>query len=671
MNTISNRLTQIENAIQDECWYITKQTLKFESLCIAASIVETYNTTDRSSNFETFFSNMAIELYANSNHRLTNNCYYVGLLSKKGKQYSQSETTETFEEIKKRCDSEFDKVEKYQDIIDRQIEKVFLSHPVDKENESIRKDIRLNPLFLTLKVILILGELTGNYLISLSEFKNFLGTTKIYSDYTTTVILIWISRLPKDQMVEVHNRINNIDFSKFSNNRLNKLFENLSYLNVTKEGISFKPDKIEIIRQKILEYELSEQDLLSTDFLESKKHIKSSKDKQEVPLENGDPFNHKPFTKLCNSTEVNLKNLDQLIPRFIASLATKPFVLLSGLSGSGKTKLAQAFAMWICETKEQYKIIPVGADWINREPLLGYTNALNEKQYVLPENGALKLIIEASKKENQNKPYFLILDEMNLSHVERYFADFLSVMESNDSFKLHNSVLLEAQDGTEVAASYKWPENLFVVGTVNIDETTYMFSPKVLDRASVIEFRVDPENMDKFLKSPKPIDMDGLVENGVGKGAGMAADFIKKSTDKPTTDNVLLKDALTSLFKQLSVIGAEFGYRTAIETNQLFAQLDELDTEFTDQQMVDIIIMQKLLPKIHGSRKKLVDVLEEIAVSCVDDKNFRESENKKILDHSIDFIKDSAHVHFNLSLEKLKRMYDNCIKNGFASYAEA
>ena len=68
---------------------------------------------------------------------------------------------------------------------------------------------------------------------------------------------------------------------------------------------------------------------------------------------------------------------DQLITRYISSLTTKPFVLLSGLSGSGKTKLAQSFSQWICEDENQYCIVPVGADWTNREPLLGYVNALD------------------------------------------------------------------------------------------------------------------------------------------------------------------------------------------------------------------------------------------------------------------------------------------------------
>ena len=199
--------------------------------------------------------------------------------------------------------------------------------------------------------------------------------------------------------------------------------------------------------------------------------------KPNIPQINFDSEN---FYQSCKDSGLKYKR--ELITRYIASLATKPFVLLSGLSGSGKTKLAQAFAQWICESEEQYTLIPVGADWTNREPLLGYPNALKDNEYVKPDNDALHLLLNAKKDET--RPYFLILDEMNLSHVERYFADFLSTMESKNTIPLHKI----DNEINNIPKTIKLPPNLFIVGTVNIDETTYMFSPKVLDRANTIEF---------------------------------------------------------------------------------------------------------------------------------------------------------------------------------------
>ena len=156
-----------------------------------------------------------------------------------------------------------------------------------------------------------------------------------------------------------------------------------------------------------------------------------------TPMEKTESINFSIDVLSRDLQQTGLLFEDRLLNRFVTALLAKPFVILTGLAGSGKTKLAQVFAEWICEKAEQMCIVPVGADWTNREALLGYPNALNEGEYVLPENGVLNLLMEANKPENAGKPYFLILDEMNLSHVERYFADFLSVMESQDRIPLH------------------------------------------------------------------------------------------------------------------------------------------------------------------------------------------------------------------------------------------
>src|SRR5699024_7933123 len=147
-------------------------------------------------------------------------------------------------------------------------------------------------------------------------------------------------------------------------------------------------------------------------------------------------FPFKQNTLIESLSESGLQYKPKFITRFTASLLTKPFVILTGLSGSGKTKLAQAFVQWICQDKSQYRMVPVGSDWTNREPLLGYPDALNPAQYVTPDSDVLDLIQHARK--NPNSPHFLVLDEMNLSRVERYFADLLSAMESNEQIPLYS-----------------------------------------------------------------------------------------------------------------------------------------------------------------------------------------------------------------------------------------
>lgn len=348
-----------------------------------------------------------------------------------------------------------------------------------------------------------------------------------------------------------------------------------------------------------------------------------------------------------------------IVTRFCSSLLTKPFVILTGLSGSGKTKLAQAFVQWICQDESQYRIIPVGADWTNREPLLGYPNALKPEEYVKPESGVLDLIIQANNQPDL--PHFLILDEMNLSHVERYFADFLSVMESKEEIPLHAEGT--AQNG--VSAKLKVPSNLFIIGTVNIDETTNMFSPKVLDRANTIEFRVTQDEMRNFLSNIRDINMDALT----GKGAGMARSFLEMAASREfvTADIAEINATLVQFFGELKKTGAEFGYRSATEILRLIHQLSVLDNTLTTQQKIDIAIMQKLLPKLHGSRRKLCPVLETLGSFCI---KGNVSIIKDVFDKT-DFDYNGASVLYPLSLEKIARMYRSAIDNGFASFAEA
>jgi len=369
------------------------------------------------------------------------------------------------------------------------------------------------------------------------------------------------------------------------------------------------------------------------------------------------------------AAQQNLLFSSFLTKRYIASLATKPFVIFTGLSGSGKTKLAQTFAKWICESDDQYKIIPVGADWTNREPLLGYPNSLNPNSYVLPDNGALDLIIAAidnakDKELKDCKPYFLILDEMNLSHVERYFADFLSGMESKEAISLYTGNERKDENDRLIPKEITLPPNLFMVGTVNIDETTYMFSPKVLDRANTIEFRVDKNDLLAFFDAPNeepPSTIDGT-------GTSFSKEFMEfvaKNTDGKTNH----QEQLLDFFKALQPIGAEFGYRTANEMNCLVAQLEALGLE-KNEHALDVAVMQKLLPKLHGSRTKLNRVLPILASFCFDSCS---SEQAKAL---LDEVKREGQLLSDykptlpLSFAKIARMYAAAQENGFASYAE-
>jgi len=216
-----------------------------------------------------------------------------------------------------------------------------------------------------------------------------------------------------------------------------------------------------------------------------------------------------------------------------------------------------------------------------------------------------------------------------------------------------------------VPAKLKVPSNLFIIGTVNIDETTNMFSPKVLDRANTIEFRVSKNEMESFLGNIQDINMNALIS----KGANMSKAFLEMAAKKSfaTKDVEVISQTLIKFFGELNKTGAEFGYRSATEILRLIHQLSEIDNGLTTNEKIDIAIMQKLLPKLHGSRRKLTPILETLGSFCVS------SDLKIIKDvfEKSDFDFNTVEVFYPLSLEKITRMYKGAIDNGFASYAEA
>jgi len=177
---------------------------------------------------------------------------------------------------------------------------------------------------------------------------------------------------------------------------------------------------------------------------------------------------------------------DNLIENFYLSLKTKPFVLLAGISGTGKTKLVELFARAIgCSSdNDLFKLISVKPDWNDSADLLGYSNIRGDFQ----PGPILEIIKKAA--ENPANPYLVCLDEMNLARVEYYFSDFLSKMETRhyagDQIKtdrLFNENDFDQRDTTNAKVKYSnlhIPDNLYLIGTVNMDEKTHPFSKKVI-----------------------------------------------------------------------------------------------------------------------------------------------------------------------------------------------
>jgi hypothetical protein len=373
--------------------------------------------------------------------------------------------------------------------------------------------------------------------------------------------------------------------------------------------------------------------------------------------------------------------------RLAAALLAKRFVILSGLSGSGKTRIAQAFAAWLDNDRALTgsALIAVGPDWTSTDSALGYLNALDTSQY--KRTALLNLLLRADG--DPTKPYFLLLDEMNLSHVERYFADVLSAMESGGKIHLHD---MKAPVGG-VPPEFDFPQNVFVVGTVNVDETTYMFSPKVLDRANVLEFRSGPAKLQSYLANPRPVTISKLS----GGGARFARVLLARAASEPELPSDVREMAqleLLMFYEVLAEFGLEFAFRTAREVLRFVAFHRELGGAGWElDTALDAQVVQKLLPRLHGSRQRLEPVLTALGILCHRPRTWDTGDPlaPQLLNRAelLEAAKEGSGVSggepediseakypledasFPVSFEKIRRMLDNVQRNGFTSFAEA
>jgi 5-methylcytosine-specific restriction enzyme B len=360
----------------------------------------------------------------------------------------------------------------------------------------------------------------------------------------------------------------------------------------------------------------------------------------------------------------------EVLTRYYLSLKTKPFVILSGISGTGKTKIAQLFASYICqedekdEAEKRVAFVSVRPDWMDNKGLLGYYNILDEKYH---STKVLDLLLEA--QDHPEKPYFVILDEMNLAKVEHYFSDFLSVLESRtpdnpqgEGIQLHSRELAETLDDRIVPGSLNIPSNVFFAGTVNVDESTYMFSPKVLDRANVIEFN----EVDLVSYAIGHQDKGGLllrdaeVLNRFYESTGQPFCQKEDYTDLPPDGKICLQNLL-AILKEYNL---HFGYRVANELSR-FVNLAAVElADFKLDDALDIQILQKILPKLHGTRAKLEAPLGSLTAFC-HDQSAPISEEQMEKDRSGD-----SEARFPRSAQKIAQMRHQLSIQGYVSFIE-
>lgn len=303
---------------------------------------------------------------------------------------------------------------------------------------------------------------------------------------------------------------------------------------------------------------------------------------------------------------------EHLIENFYLSLKAKPLVILAGISGTGKTRLVKLFAEALGATRDngRFRLIPVRPDWSDPADLLGYKDLAGRFQ----PGPMMQVFVEARQPENRHQPYFICLDEMNLARVEHYFSDLLSVLETQEwregeiqTQALISPATLGNPEDERTYGGLGIPENVFLIGTVNMDETTHPFSKKVLDRASTLEFNYI--NLQQYPQEAAQAE-DVPAELAELNHLFVRSDYLKLADAYEPYQELVVRTTgrLVKINALLEDIHAHVGFRVRDAVcfymiyNERYGLMDE-------EEAFDWQLLQKILPRIQGSHSSVRRVL--------------------------------------------------------------
>ncbi|MEZ4391820.1 MAG: AAA family ATPase [Polyangiales bacterium] len=354
-----------------------------------------------------------------------------------------------------------------------------------------------------------------------------------------------------------------------------------------------------------------------------------------------------------------------LVRSLIVGLRTKPFAVLAGVSGTGKTRVAQCLARFFTEGAaagaRRVAVVPVRPDWLDSRGLLGWLNAL---EGAWEDTEALRVLLHA--QEEPGEPHFIVLDEMNLARVEHYLAEVLSALESGAPIALHGRAsAVPTTDGARlVPAEVRVPGNVFFIGTVNVDETTHALSPKVIDRAWTWEFTP---------LAPSDLARQWLGERRVSPAASAderAALLDGATLDDPVRAMVLAmgRDGVgarvDALYEALAAHGRPFGYRVLAEMLRFIQLCEREGVDAPPSWWLDRAVLGKVLPALGGARRDveaalraLLPALEGRREAIVRDRTVSDELSPRALDP------------LPASAEKVREMLERAEARGYVTFS--
>ena len=461
MNSIlQEKLNALEKANDYECWYLVKQPTGFDSLCYLVSFLDEYKSKTVSKNLQEYIETRVHEINAekpglniSANYRALRVAAFFGLITMTSSKYPDAIITDTFREVTQKCKGDYEKTDLYAEVIERQIEKMFLSTEIDEEYKGVREEYRLYPVMLLYKVLIELGRTTGKYQISMTEYRFLVATTKKFEDFLETLLLIKLLRESTEDEIAKFDAYR----TKFDN-RLIQALKQLDTLAITNDYIRLEDGKVEDVARKVFLFE-ENPNIFATDnylgFLGSTKSLFELDDYEDELKEEIDESER--IAGGCN-------------------------VLLYGVPGSGKS--------WTIEheyCKEGTKV-----ERLVFHPDYTYSDFIGQILPDVADNGQVSYKFTAGPfttivrdaYRNPKTEYVLVIEEINRGNAPAIFGEVFQLLDrkkeklkkNDDGFAIGTSEYgITNPNIADIVYGNKThkvriPSNLSIIGTMNTSD---------------------------------------------------------------------------------------------------------------------------------------------------------------------------------------------------------
>lgn len=445
---LESKLNELNNAADYECWYLVKQPTAFDNICYLVSFLEDFKAQDNPGNLQDYIANKIETLKTikpnvdiSNNYRALRVAAFFGLITMTNTKYENAVITDSFKEVTLRCNGEYEKTGLYLDIIQRQIEKMYISSSVDEEYEGVRQDYRLYPVMLLYKVLVELGRSTGNYSISMTEYRYLVATTKTFEGFLDTLLLIKLLRDDSDATTSFEQYRSKFD------NRLIQALKQLSTLVVERDSISLNEDYIEEVAHKVYIFEDNPNIFTTENYLGFLGSTKSLFELEKFEEE-------EELTIYENSTRVK------------GGMNT----LLYGVPGSGKSWTIEKE---YCDDESRMERLVFHPDYTYSDFIGQILPNVSDGivSYKFTEGPFTSLLKKAYT--NPEKMFYLIIEEINRGNAPAIFGEVFQLLDRKDdgtseygitNVDIANIVYNNPNKKVRI------PSNMSIIGTMNTSD---------------------------------------------------------------------------------------------------------------------------------------------------------------------------------------------------------